>query len=123
MARPLPGKKAQVSKEKPESSLSVIKAGAQFILMILGIIGLAILIFSDEGLLMSLGGQLTQIDSFGTLMMIPLGIVAIYVAKVWFEKSLGKSSAAVLGNLAMYVMMAVGAFFLFRLITTGSFTG
>jgi len=123
MAKPLPGKKEKVSTEKPESLLSVIKAGAQFVLMVLGIIGLAILIFSEDGLLVTLGGKLAQFDSFGSLMAIPLLIIAIYVGRVWFEKTFGKSSAAAAGSLAMYLMMAVGAFFLFRLLSTGSLTG
>ena len=123
MAKPLPGKKEKVSTEKPESLLSVIKAGAQFVLMVLGIIGLAILIFSGDGLLVTLGGKLAQFDSFGSLMAIPLLIIAIYVGRVWFEKTFGKSSAAAAGSLAMYLMMAVGAFFLFRLLSTGSLTG
>lgn len=110
-------------KQKPESLLSVLKAGAQFVLMVMGIIGLAILIFSEDGWLATFMGKLTQIDSFGPLLIIPLAIMAIYIARVWFEKTFGKSSAAMTGNLAMYVMMAIGAFFLFRLLSTGSFTG
>lgn len=117
-----PGAKEKPT-QKPESLMSVLKAGAQFVLMIMGIIGLAILIFSEDGWLATLAGKLTQIDSFGSLLIIPLAIIAIYVARVWFEKAFGKSSAAVTGNLAMYVMMAIGAFFLFRLLSTGSFTG
>ena len=123
MAKPLPGKKEKVSTEKPESLLSVIKAGAQFVLMVFGIVGLAILIFSEDGLLVTLGGKLTQFDSFGSLMAIPLLIIAIYVARVWFERAFGKSSAAAAGSFAMYLMMAVGAFFLYRVISTGAFTG
>lgn len=103
--------------------MSVIKAGAQFILMVLGIIGVAILLFSDTGLLVTLGGKLTEIDSLEMLMVIPLAIVAIYLGRVWFEKTFAKSSAAVAGDIAMYLMMAIGAFFLFRLLSTGSFTG
>jgi len=117
-----PGAKEKPT-QKPESLISVLKAGAQFVLMIMGIIGLAILIFSEDGWLATFAGKLTQIDSFGALLAIPLAIVAIYIARIWFERTFGKSSASALGNLAMYVMMAIGAFFLFRLLSTGSFTG
>jgi|APLak6261703504_1056268.scaffolds.fasta_scaffold00269_9 hypothetical protein len=123
MAKPLTGKKEKVSTEKPESVLSVIKAGAQFVLMVFGIVGLAILIFSGDGLLVTLGGKLTQFDSFGSLMAIPLLIITIYIGRIWFEKAFGKSSSAAAGSFAMYLMMAVGAFFLYRLISTGSLTG
>lgn len=122
MAKPLPGKKEKVSTEKPESVLSVIKAGTQFVLMVFGIVGLAILIFSGDGLLATMGGKLLDLDS-RAFVGIALALVAFYVAKIWFEKTFGKSSAAVAGSLAMYLMMAVGAFFLYRLLTTGSLTG
>lgn len=117
-----PGAKEKPA-QKPESLMSVLKAGAQFVLMILGIIGLTILIFSEDGWLATFMRKLTQIDSFGSLLIIPLAIIAIYIARVWFEKTFAKSSAAVIGNFAMYVMMAIGAFFLFRLLSSGSFTG
>ncbi|HSI23297.1 MAG TPA: hypothetical protein VK959_09775 [Methylophilaceae bacterium] len=121
MARPLPGKK-EVAKGKPESLISVIKAIGQFVLIVIGIIGTTILIFSSDGLLATMGGKLLDLDSTA-FVGIALALVVLYVAKVWFEKTFGKSSAAVSGSLAMYLMMAVGAFFLYRLISTGSFTG
>lgn len=121
MARPRPGKK-EVAKGKPESLISVIKAISQFVLIVIGIIGTTILIFSSDGLLATMGGKLLDLDSTA-FVGIALALVAIYVAKVWFEKTFGKSSAAVAGSLAMYLMMAVGAFFLYRLLSTGSFTG
>lgn len=123
MADPKTVKKTEKPKDKPESLMSVIKAGAQFILMVFGIIGLAILIFSDTGLLVTLGGKLTQIDSLELLLAIPLLIVAIFLGRIWFEKTFAKSSTAAAGDLAMYTMMAIGAFFLFRYFSTGSFTG
>lgn len=121
MARPLK-KNEGVAKGKPESLLSVIKAISQFGLIVIGIIGITILVFSSDGLLATMGGKLVDLDSTA-LIGIVLALVAIYVVKVWFEKAFGKSAAAVTGNLAMYVMMAVGAFFLYRLLSTGSFTG
>lgn len=121
--RRLPGEKEKLPDARPESLMSVLKAVAQFVLMILGIIGLATAIFSDEGWLVQLARKATQADSFDFIVLVPLLLIGGYVGKVWFERSFGKSSAAVTGNLAMYLMMAVGAFFLFRLLTTGSFTG
>ena len=122
MAKPLPGKKEGAAKGKPESLMTTIKAISQFVLIVIGIIGTTILIFSSDGLLATMGGKLLNLDS-RAFIGIALALVAIYVAKVWFEKTFGKSSAAVAGSLAMYLMMAVGAFFLYRLLSTGSFTG
>ena len=116
-------KKEEKISDRPESLLSLLKAGAQFSLMVLGIVGLATLIFSDEGWLVQLARKASNFDSFGSLMIIPLIIGAVFVLRIWFERTFGKSSAAVMGNIAMYAMMAVGLFFLVRLLTTGSLTG
>lgn len=123
MAKAKTGKDGEKLKDKPESVMSIIKAGAQFILMVFGIIGTAILIFAKDGLLATLGGKLMQMDSYGALLGIPLALLAIYLVRVWFEKTFAKNTAAVAGDIAMYIMMAIGAFFLFRFLSTGSFTG
>lgn len=116
-------KKPETTKDKPESLLSLIKAGIQMVLMIVGIIGAATYIFSDNGLLARLGGKLTRMDSFGSLLAIPLILVALYVGRIWFEKTFARSSSAAIANLAMYAVMAIGAYYLYLFLTTGSFTG
>ncbi len=122
MARPRsPRKKEDLPKGSPESLMSMLKAGTQFALMVLGIVGLAVKIFSDEGWLVQLARKVTQIESFGSLVIIPLVIGALFVLRILFERTFGKSSAAVLGTLAMNVMMLVGFYFLVRLLTEGTF--
>lgn len=122
MARRLPKKKEEISKEKPESLMTVIKAGSMFGLVVIGIIGSAVSLFSGDGIVAQLFSKITDLDT-DALVVIPIFLGALYFIKVWFEKSTGKSSAEVLGNMALFLMMGLGLYFLYNLLTTGSFTG
>lgn len=124
MAKPRSLKnKPEDYKKKPDTLLAILSAGGQLVLMVLGIIGIATEVFSENGLLSRLFTKVTQGDSFTWVMVIPIALVAIYIARQWFEKAFGKSSSSAIANLAMYVVMALGAFFLIRLLNTGSFSG
>lgn len=123
MARPRNLKKEEKRIDKPESLMSLLKAGGQFVLIVFGIIGIAVMVFSDQGLLVTLFKKATQINSLGSLVIVPIVLFALFLVRVWFERTFGKSSAAAMGTAVMYLMMALGAFFLFRFLTTGSFTG
>lgn len=122
MARREVKKKEEILKDKPESLMMVLKAGSQFILVILGIIGAALSIFSEGGLLGVFLDKLTNLDG-DIFIGIALTLVVLYFIKTWLEKTTGKSSAVIMGNMALYGMMALGLFFFYRLLTMGSFTG
>lgn len=122
MARRETKKKEVISEDKPESLMHVLKAGAMFGLVVIGIIGTSIAFFSEGGLLGKIFEKVTNFE--GDLLVIaPITLLFLYFVKVWFEKTTGKSSAEVMGNMALYIMMAIGLFFLYQLISTGSFTG
>jgi hypothetical protein len=122
MARRVVKKKEEIAKGKPESLMSILKAGAMFVLVILGILGVAFSTFSEGGWLGIIFDKLTNFEA-DLLVIGPLVLVFLYVVKVWFEKTTGKSSAEVMGNMALFIMMGFGLFFLYRLLTLGSFTG
>lgn len=96
-----------------ETLLSVIRVG----LLLVGIIGLAVSLFQEDGWLTQLLGRMFS-TSLG-LLSVPLLIFVIYLLNRWLTSSTGKASSR--GDLPLYLMMAIGAFFLFRLITTGNF--
>jgi hypothetical protein len=54
------------------------------------------------------------------MMFIPVIIFALWLLNRWMSSE-NKSETKRSGDIPMYVMMAVGAYYLFRLITTGSF--
>lgn len=121
MARRVIKKKEEIAKGSPESLMNILKAGAMFVLVVLGIIGVAISVFSEGGWFGIFFDKLTNLDT-DLLVIVPLVLIVLYVVKVWFEKTTGKSSAEVMGNMALFIMMAFGLFFLYRLLTLGSFT-
>ncbi len=104
-------------KSKPDSLVDTIFAVGRFGLMLLGIIGISVEIFRDNGWLKQLIGK--AFASPGTLLIIPLAIGALYLLDKAITNAAGTASRK--GDIPLYIMMAIGAFFLFRLITTGSF--
>lgn len=101
----------------PDSLVDTLLAVGRFGLMLLGIIGISVEIFRDNGWLKQLIGK--AFASPGTLLLIPLAIGALYLLDKAITNAAGTASKK--GDIPLYIMMAIGAFFLFRLITTGSF--
>lgn len=102
---------------KLDNLLSTIAAVGRIGLMLIGLVGIAVEIFRDNGLLKQLLSKMFA-SSLG-MASIPVAIAALYFLNRWMSASDGKASSAK-GDLPLYIMMAIGAFFLYRLITTGS---
>ncbi|HYD34169.1 MAG TPA: hypothetical protein VEA39_06310 [Methylophilaceae bacterium] len=102
---------------KPDTLLSTLAAVGRFGLMLLGIIGISVEIFRDNGWLKQLIGK--AFASPGTLLFIPLAIGALFLLDKVITDAAGKASKK--GDIPLYIMMAIGAFFLYRLVTTGAF--
>lgn len=107
---------------RPESLISILKSVGEFALMICGIIGIAVMIFNDQGLLKRLLEKLMN-EAFSTSMVeLVVIIAALFFAKTWYDKVFEKAeNANALGNFLMKAMMLAGAYFLYLFITTGSF--
>lgn len=101
-----------------ESKLSVLAAMGRMGLMLLGIVGIATEFFSDDGVLKKVLGKL--FESTTSMMMIPVIIFVLWLLNRWMSSS-SKSETKKSGDVPMYVMMLIGAYYLFRLATTGSF--
>lgn len=105
------------NRSKPDSLLATLVAVGQFSLVLLGLIGLSVEFFRDNGWLKQLLSKLAS--SPAGLASIPIAIVAVYFLNRWLvSASHGTTSK---GDLPMYIMMAIGAYFLFNLVTSGSF--
>lgn len=102
---------------KQDSVLTTLAAVGRLSLMLIGLIGLSVEIFRDKGWLKLLLNKM--LDSPLGLASFPVAIVVLYLLNRWLSSaSHGKVAK---GDFPMYFMMAVGAFFLFQLITTGTF--
>ena len=103
--------------KKSDNLLSTLAAVGRISLMLVGLVGIAVEIFRDDGLLKQLLGKVFN-SSMGIVYVL-LGIAALYLLNRWMATADGKASSGK-GDLPLYIMMAIGAFFLYRLITTGS---
>jgi hypothetical protein len=103
---------------KPESHFSAMAATGRIVLMLLGIIGLAIELFREDGWLKK--GLAKLFESTTSMILIPVIIFTLWLLNRWISSS-SQSETKRSGDLPMYLMMAVGAYYLFMLITTGSF--
>ncbi|MDP1657939.1 MAG: hypothetical protein Q8L73_01140 [Methylotenera sp.] len=103
---------------EPEGKLGVLAAIGRMGLMLVGIVGIAMEFFRDDGWLKTALGKL--FESTTSMMLIPVIIFALWLLNRWMSSE-NKSETKRSGDIPMYVMMAVGAYYLFKLITTGSF--
>jgi hypothetical protein len=117
MANIDPNKYAKNKDINPESKLSVLFAVVKMGLMLVGIAGLALELFQENGLFSRLMSKL--FESTSTMMLIPVIIFAIWLLNRWFS-SPNKSEVKRSGDYPMYLMMAIGAYYLFKIITSGS---
>ncbi|HSH72942.1 MAG TPA: hypothetical protein VK974_07785 [Methylophilaceae bacterium] len=103
---------------KPDTLVKTITSIASVALLLVGVIGIAVQFFRDDGWLRQLLSKM--LDSNMGLASIPLVILVLYFINRW-ASSAADGKASTRGNLPLYIMMLIGAFFLFRIITTGDF--
>ena len=113
-----PNKYSKNKDIKPDSLFSNIVAIVRFGLLLMGIIGLSMEVFKDDGWLRTAFNKLFASSS--SLMLIPVIVIALWLLNRWMT-SPNKSETSKRGELPMYAMMAVGAYYAFNLLTTGSF--
>lgn len=112
-----PNKYAKNKDIKPDSLLGNLAAIGKMLLMIVGIIGIALEFFKSDGVLSTILSKLFQ--STTTMLFIPVIIFVLWLLnRMMSSNKKGETNKS--GDLPMYIMMAIGAFYLFRLITTGS---
>lgn len=117
MANIDPNKYSKNKDIKPESLLSNLAAIGKMGLLIVGIIGIALEFFKEDGVLKTILAKLFQ--STSTMLFIPVIIFVLWILNRWMSSS-KKGETNKSGDLPMYLMMAIGAYYLFNLITTGS---
>ena len=112
-----PNKYSKNKDIKPDTMLSNVVAVGRIGLMLVGIVGIAMELFREDGWLKTLLGKIFQ--STTSMLSIPVIIFVLWLLNRWMSSS-NKSETKSSGDFPMYVMMGFGAYYLFRLITTGS---
>ncbi len=113
-----PNKYSKNADIEADTLLKTIMSFAGIVLLIIGLVGIAMEFFKDEGWLKTAFAWL--FDSTTHMMFIPVIIFVLWLLNRWMSSAaIGEKKKS--GDLPMYIMMAVGAFYVFRLITTGGF--
>ena len=102
-----------MSEKKADNLIETLLALGRLSLMIIGILGIAFEAFKENGLVSIVLSKVTA----STTSMIVSGIIIIglYFINRWLSVTDGNKTQK--GDLPMYLMMAIGAFFIFRFIS------
>ena len=102
---------------RPDTLVQTLTSVGSMILMLIGIIGLALELFNKDG-----GWLKTALswlfDSTTHMMFIPVIALVLWVLNR-IVSAPNKDEMKKSGNLPMYLMMAVGAYYIYRFIRTG----
>jgi len=113
-----PNKYAKNRKINPSSPIHLIRSIVEFVLILFGIAGVAYELFRESSIVTNFIARL--FESYASMLLIPVIGVAFWLFSKWTAspKALERPE---IGNIPMYVMMAIGAFYIFRLIIVGHF--
>jgi hypothetical protein len=113
-----PNKYAKNANIQADSLAKTLISVSGLALMFVGIIGIAMEFFKDGGWLKTALSWL--FDTTTHMMFIPVIFFALWLANRMMS-STNPDESKKSGNIPMYIMMVVGAFYLFRFVTTGGF--
>lgn len=118
MANLDPNKYSKNKDIKPESNISSMLAFGRMALMMVGIIGLSLELFRDDGWLKT--GLSKLFESTTSMMLIPVIILSLWLLNRWMSSG-SKGETRKSGDVPMYLMMLAGAYYLFTFMTSGTF--
>jgi len=103
---------------RPDSITATLLAVGEISLVLIGLVGLSVEVFRDQGWFKQLIDKMLY-SPMG-LLFIPVAVLFVFLLNRWMlSPAAGKESGR--GNLPLYALMAVGAYYLFKLISRGSF--
>jgi hypothetical protein len=111
-----PNKYLKNANIRPESLSRTILSITFFSLMIIGIIGVALDAFRDDGLIGKTLLFFTR--STQTMLLIPVILLGLWLLNRMISTP-NKNETKKSGNLPMYIMMLLGVYYVFRFISTG----
>lgn len=113
-----PNKYSKNADIEADTLLKTLSSLAGIILVFIGLAGVAMEFFKDDGWLKTALSWL--FDSTTHMMFIPVIILVLWLLNRWMSSAaIGEKKKS--GDMPMYIMMALGAFYIFRLVTTGGF--
>ena len=121
MAAPLkkdPNKYAKNKDIQADTLLKTLSSLGGILLVLIGLIGIGLEFFKEGGWLKTAFAWL--FESTTHMMFIPVIIIAGWLFNHFISSS-AKGEKKKSGDIPMYVMMLIGAYYVYRLVTTGGF--
>jgi hypothetical protein len=121
MAAPLkkePNKYAKNKDIQADTLLKTLSSVGGILLVIIGLLGIAMEFFKENGLIGIIWNWLWEDTSH--LIVVPVVIAAGWLFNLFLTSS-AKGEKKKAGDIPMYAMMLVGAYYVYRLVTTGGF--
>lgn len=113
-----PNKYAKNADIQADSLVKTLTSVGGLILMLVGLAGIAMEFFKDGGWLKTALSWL--FDTTTHMIFIPVIVFILWLLnRMMSSPNPDKSKKS--GNIPMYIMMAIGAFYVFRFLTTGGF--
>ena len=112
-----PNKYAKNADIQADTLVKTLASVGGLMLMLIGLAGIALEFFKDGGVLTKALSWL--FDTSTHMMLIPV-IVGVLWLMNRMMSSTNPNESKKSGNIPMYAMIAIGAFYLFRFVTTGS---
>ena len=114
-----PNKYKKNANIQADSLTNTLKSVGSLLLLLLGLVGIAMELFKEGGWLKSTFSWLFESGSH--MIFIPVIIFVLWFLNRIISSTPDKNEIKKSGNLPMYIMMGLGAYYLFRLIMTGGF--
>ena len=121
MAAPLkkdPNKYAKNKDIQADTLLKTLSSLGGILLVLIGLVGIGLEFFKEGGWLKTAFAWL--FESTTHMMLIPVIIIAGWLFNHFISSS-AKGEKKKSGDIPMYAMMLVGAYYVYRLVTTGGF--
>ncbi len=106
---------------RPDSLLSVIFSSLQLLLVVIGLVGISVEFFRDQGWLKQTLSAIMNSSNSTLLMALPVGFLVLLVGKSWVDSHGERESANLIADAMLYLMMLVGVWTLYKFFGQGGF--
>ena len=90
-------------------------------LVLAGLGGVSYNMFKEGGWLGAFFNKFVDFQIDNPMIAIPVTIGTVFIGKMWYDHQIAKGHTSKMPDVLVYVIMAAGLFFLWRLVSTGSF--
>ena len=104
-----------------KETLNTLSSFGTIVLMLFGIGGISYHMFKDDGWLEAAVGNVWDVSIEYPLIALPVIVAAVFLFRTWNASRSAHGTTSKLPNVVIYIMMGVGAVFIFRYFMYGSF--